>query len=134
MAGWRILLRKQWRFALLLVALALGVKALVPQGYMIMASDGAIMVSVCSGQGPQMIALDAGKHHGDHGDHQDNKKPDHPCAFSGLGMAALGGADPVLLAIAVAYALLLAFRREALPAPAAPAYLRPPLRAPPVIG
>lgn len=134
MTHWRALIRKHSQLALLLVALALCVKALVPQGYMVMPSNGTIMVSICSGQGPQMVALDVGKHDGEHGDHQDGKKADHPCAFSGLGMSAMGGADIALLAIAIAYVLTLGFLAiTALPRPTV-ARLRPPLRAPPVLG
>lgn len=134
MTRWRTLIRKHSQLALLLVALALCAKALIPQGYMVMPSNGTIMVSICSGQGPQMVALDFDKHDGDHGDHQDGKKADHPCAFSGLGMSAMGGAYIALLAIAIAYVLTLGFLATTVPPRPAVARLRPPLRAPPVIG
>lgn len=131
---WRAFIRKHRQLALLLVALALGVKALVPQGYMVMPSNGTIMVSICSGQGPQMIALDTGQHDGDQSEHQDGKKADHPCAFSGLGMSAMSAAHSDLLAIAIAFVLALGFLTVAAPPQPAITRLRPPLRAPPVLG
>lgn len=134
MTSLRSFIHAHSRLAHLLLAMALLVRAIVPAGYMVSSGAGTLTVTLCSGQGPKtaVLVLDASR--GQAGDKQDHGKPDNPCAFSGLGMAALGGADPVLLAIAVAFSLLLAFRREAFPVPAAPGYLRPPLRAPPVIG
>ncbi|WP_066650163.1 MULTISPECIES: DUF2946 family protein [Sphingomonas] len=131
MTNWRALIRNHPRLALLLVALALSMRALLPQGYMVTPSNGTIMVSICSGQAAQMVAIDVDKHDGDH---QDGATADHPCAFSGLGMSAMGGADIVLLAIAFAYVLTLGFLAITAPPRPAVARLRPPLRAPPVLG
>ncbi|MFN9716811.1 MAG: hypothetical protein ACK54U_02540 [Sphingomonadales bacterium] len=54
------------------------------------------------------------------------------CAFSGLGHSALGGADPLLLATALAFILLIGIA----PLPALPRrdlpFLRPQLRGPPL--
>lgn len=135
MAVWRSFFLRHRRLALLLVVMALLTKAIVPSGFMVMPSNGTIMISVCSGQGPEMVALDLGKGSVDHGgDHDDGKKADHPCAFSSLGMAAASGADIALLALAVAYVLALGFLPVALRQRRAPVRLRPPLRAPPVLG
>jgi hypothetical protein len=135
MAKLRLFLFRHQRLAFLLVALALLTKAVIPTGFMVMPSNGTIMVSLCSGHGPQMVALDIGKGTADHGsDHQDGKKADHPCAFSSLSMAAATGADITLLAIAIAYALALGFLPVAPRQRRAPSRLRPPLRAPPVFG
>lgn len=81
-----------------------------------------------------MVTLGAGNYQADHGDHQDGSKADHPCAFSGLGMSAMGGADLGLLAIAIAYVLALGFGAIVAPSRAVAARLRPPLRAPPALG
>lgn len=135
MADLRAFFLKHQRLAVLLVALALATKAVIPAGFMLMPSNGTIVVSVCSGQGPDMVAMDMGKHAGDHGgDHQGDKKPDHPCAFSSLSMAAATGADIALLALAIAFLLALGFLPVAARAAQAPSRLRPPLRAPPVLG
>jgi hypothetical protein len=135
MESWRVFLVKHQRLALLLVAMALLTKAIVPQGFMVTPSNGTIMVSLCSGQGPQMVALDLGKGTEDHGsDHKDGKNTHPPCAFSGLSMAAAPGADLALLGLALAYVLTLGFVPVVSRQQRAPSRLRPPLRAPPVLG
>ncbi len=135
MSVWRSFFLRHRRLALLLVAMALLTKAIVPGGFMVMPSNGTIMIAVCSGQGPEMVALDLGKGSVEHGgDHDDGKKADHPCAFSSLSMAAASGADIALLAIAIAFALALGFLPVAPRQRRAPSRLRPPLRAPPVLG
>ncbi|MBA4040335.1 MAG: hypothetical protein C0474_00740 [Sphingobium sp.] len=132
---WRAYFLKHQRLAFLLVAMALLAKAIVPQGFMVMPSNGTVMVSLCSGQGPQMVAMDLGKGTVDHGgDHQDGTNTHPPCAFSGLNMAAAPGADLVLLGLAIAYVLALGFLPVVSRAQPAPSRLRPPLRAPPVFG
>jgi len=131
----RAFLLKHQHLAFLLVAAALVMKAVIPSGFMLTPSNGTIMVSICSGQGPQMVAMDLGKGTVDHGgDHQDGKKAEHPCAFSSLSMAAATGADTVLLALAIAYVLALGLLPVTSRQPSAPSRLRPPLRAPPVFG
>ncbi len=133
MAPWRAFFLKHYRLALLLVAVALAMKAVVPTGFMVTPSNGTVMVSICSGQGQQMVAMELGAGVVDHGDHQDNKKADHPCAFSSLNMAGATGTDIALLALAIAYMLSLGFLPLAPRQQRAPARLRPPLRAPPFL-
>lgn len=128
------LIRNHARLTLVLLALALAAKALVPAGFMLSPSAGRVLtVTICadaSGMPRQMqIAIPAKDDRP--GEPADAGEADQPCAFSGLGHAALGGADPVLLAAALAFILLLGFA----PPSALPlrdiAYLRPPLRGPP---
>jgi hypothetical protein len=102
---------------------------------MISASDEQFLtVTICadaSGTPKQMrIALpskggDAG------GDHSEAASKAQPCAFAGLGHGALGGADPVLLAAALAFILLVGFAPLRAPPARDIAFLRPPLRGPP---
>jgi hypothetical protein len=65
------------------------------------------------------------------GDHSDAASKATHCAFTGLGHSALGGTDPLLLAAALAFILLLGLA----PLPALPRrdipFLRPQLRGPP---
>lgn len=134
MSSLRALTQKYAQLTLLLVALALAVKALVPAGYMIApAGDRFLTVTICtdaSGAPQQMqIAIsDQGQKRSDRSEAGDKSQP---CAFSGLGHAALGGADALLLAAALAFILLVGFA----PLPASPTraipFQRPPLRAPP---
>jgi len=135
MARLRVLVRHHVWPVLVLLALALAVKALVPAGFML--SPGAerfLTVTICadaSGVPKQMrIALpDKDDPRGDRAEAADKGQP---CAFSGLGQAVLGGADPLLLAAALAFILLVGFApRPVLPARNTP-FLRPPLRGPPL--
>ncbi|WP_156678576.1 DUF2946 family protein [Sphingomonas profundi] len=120
-----------------LIALALMMKLLVPTGYMTSVSAGTITIELCSGTGPMKMTpvrmtMPGMAHHSGKGDHA---RPDMPCAFSALAAPSLGGADPLILAGAIAFILLTVFRAAVRPAPPAPAlHLRPPLRGPPAIG
>lgn len=126
----RILLLKRRQLALVLVALALCMKALLPTGYMVSDSARVFTITICTGAGGETkeIAIPT-KGSG----HQDDAqgKVDAQCSWSAHSMAAMGGADAPLLALALAFILALGF----LPAPKLPlrrtTYLQPPLRGPP---
>lgn len=131
MTVFRLFLLRHRGLTAWLVAVALLMKMLVPTGYMVGTSVGSIMVELCSGYDPVKMIMHGGTHQPDKPDHQGKETP---CAFSGLGAPSLGGADPLLLALAVAFIMALAFRivpRRALPG--APAHLRPPKRGPPLL-
>lgn len=108
--------------------LALGLRLLVPAGWMPVASANGITFTLCSGSGEQqVVAGKAGKPAPDSGMTQDG-----PCAFSGLGSPALPDVPP-----AVALQIFLLFIALGLAATprlqiAAIAWLRPPLRGPPL--
>ncbi len=134
MQALRAQIRDHARLTLVLLALALVVKAAVPAGFMLSAGgDRLLTVTICSDATgvPEQVQIlipskkDAG------GDHSKAADKGQPCAFAGLGHAALGGADPILLAAALAFILLVGLaplhapRRRDLP------FLRPPLRGPP---
>jgi hypothetical protein len=135
MAPFRALIRDHARLTLVLLALALAVKAVVPAGFMLSAGgDRFLTVTICSdasGSPKQMQIAIPGKQDSG-GDHSDADAKATHCAFTGLGHSALGGADPLLLAGALAFILLLGLA----PLPALPArdipFLRPQLRGPPV--
>jgi len=126
--AFRAFLKTHFFAAAALIALALAMRILVPGGFMPTSDDGRIVVALCSGSGPATVVIDLG---------QDNGEPDHKstadatCAFTGLGSPSLGGADPVLLVLAVAFAMLLT-ARAAVPLASVPLRLRPPLRGPPL--
>ena len=121
--------RHHWLCALLLGA-TLIVKALMPAGFMPVVSNDAILVQLCSGQGPQTIALELPGKTGDH-DHGEHRKAETPCAFSGLSSPTLAGADPILLAIAIAFVIATGFRLPARVVLWRGIYLRPPAIGPP---
>lgn len=131
----RALTRSHARLTLALLVLALAMKALVPAGFMLSATgERFLTVTICadaSGAAKTMqIAIPAKDAAG--GGHAETADKDSPCAFSGLGHAAIGGADPALLLAAIAFILLVGLA----PLRAAIArdipFLRPPLRGPPV--
>ena len=103
-------------------------RMLVPAGLMPTMEHGRIVVCLCSGSGPatMIIEIDKDTHDASH-----DGEADTPCAFAGLGSPALAGADPVLLAIATVFAMLLV-ARAVVPLVAAPLRLRPRLRGPPL--
>lgn len=122
------------QLTLVLVVLSLAVKALVPAGYMIsFAGERFLTVTICadaSGTPKQMrIAIPDKNEKG--GDHSEAADKSQPCAFSGLGHAALGGADPLLLAAALAFILLVGLAPLRAPPARDIPFLRPPLRGPP---
>ena len=126
--------RKHAKLSLALVVLALIVRALLPVGFMVSSTaEQFLTVTICadaSGTPKQMqIAIPA--KNGVAGDHAPAAEQGQPCAFSGLGHAALDGVDPVLLAAAIAFVLLAGFAPQRQPALRDVSFLRPPLRGPP---
>ena len=127
----RILLRQN-RLALLLIALALCLKAAVPAGFMAEAANGSITVRICDGQSHGVsVAVPLEQGGGKH-DARGHGSDGVPCAYTALSLGALGGADPLLLDAAIAFLLLLGFAPLAAPALRRIAFALPPLRGPPI--
>ncbi len=134
MSRFRALIRDHARLALVLLALALAVKAIVPAGFMLSAEgDRFLTVTICSDASgtPQEMQIAIPGKNGAGSDHSEGAAKATPCAFAGLGYSALGGADPLLLAAALAFILLIGIA----PLPQLPLrdlpFLRPQLRGPP---
>jgi hypothetical protein len=128
----RSMLMKRRQLALVLILLAIAMKALLPGGYMISGSAKTFTISICSGtDGARTTAEITIPAKAPTHQEEAQGKADSQCPFSSLSMAALGGADAPLLALALAFILALGF----LPAPSLPFrpahYLLPPLRGPP---
>ncbi|WEK48313.1 MAG: hypothetical protein P0Y56_08480 [Candidatus Andeanibacterium colombiense] len=128
----RSLVRTRRRLSLALVALALCMKALLPAGYMVSDAGHVLTVTICTGTTDTVTKQIAIPTKGDtHRQSDAHGKDTAQCPFSSLSMAATGGADAPLLALALAFILVLGF----LPAPALPLrrtdYFQPPLRGPP---
>ncbi len=122
------------RLALLLVAIALAMKALVPGGYMLGTQSQVITVSICGdASGLHQTRRIVVPREGGEKDTVSQHAKSGPCAFSALGMDGLAGADPILLALALAFILAIGFAPLASPTLRACAHLRPPLRGPPLI-
>lgn len=120
--------------AILVVLLALCMKALIPAGTMVSGGSKSIAVTICNGGDgaatPATIEIPA---KGSPLDGKDGhgKGEGTQCSFSSLSMAAMGGADAPLLALALAFILLLGLRPAARLPFARAHYLLPPLRGPP---
>lgn len=129
----RTWIRSNRHLAVALLLLTLCVKAAIPVGYMVSASSHRIVtVSICAdatGGLPQMQMVIPGKDQD--GSRSGNAKMDGQCAFSSLAHAAIGGADSLLLELAIAFVLALGFLPSAPLRLAQFAYIRPPLRGPP---
>jgi len=117
------------RWAAALVALALLMKLLVPAGFMASASNGTIQIELCASSGPRTIVIAIPGL--DHDKKSEAAKGDGPCTFSGHAAPSLGAADPILLAVAIAFIVATVFRTAPVGTPRRRAHLRPPLRGPP---
>ncbi len=126
----RRLIARQYAVALLVAIAVLWVRLLVPTGYMPGIGTHGISITICTGMGPQTVALIPGN--------DSHKPPDHgkadgqPCAFAGLGLLSTGAIDPPVLVAALRFIMrtgLVARKSEAAPQRL---HLRPPLRGPPL--
>lgn len=138
MQALRALTHRYRLLAVLLVVCALAVKAAIPAGYMLGQQGTVLTVEICAdasgGAVTKQIVI---PHSGvpTEGKAADGKaahdQAPAPCPYAALGLAALTGADAVLLGLALALILALGLA----PAPSAPLrpvpFLRPPLRGPP---
>ena len=133
----RHLISRHHSAAIVLVALALFMKSAVPVGFMPDTSSGRIRLVMCSGYGPERITTMAMPGMPGMERHDDTGGREHkemPCGFSGHAPGSIAMADPVVLAIAIAFIVATVFRIEAAPVFPAPQYLRPHPRGPPAIG
>lgn len=123
--------RRSW--AMMLVALALLVRALVPAGYMVASSTLTLNIQLCSdAQGGHASMKIVVPRLGDKKDGSGtHTQKNQPCAFSALTMASLAGADDLLLAQAIAFILITSTLLVASLACLPFAHQRPPLRGPP---
>ncbi|MDE1916780.1 MAG: hypothetical protein KGJ57_15100 [Sphingomonadales bacterium] len=117
--------------AVLLVALALCMKALVPAGYMLASDRQVVTIRICADTVGQMITKQIvlpqnpqtpGTHKG---------KGESPCHFTALGHGLLGAVEPILLALALITLMALGFAPMRPATAQSAARLRPPLRGPP---
>ena len=133
MRTFRTFLRDHRWLAMLLIALALCVKALVPAGFMIGQQANAFAIEICNGQGTHLVSQIVIPQSQKHGDgRSDTGKSDSQCPYSALSLASLGGADPILLTLALLFSLTLGFKPTPLPERSQILYLRPPVRGPPL--
>lgn len=130
----RRLLRQNRPLATLLLAAALALRLLVPPGMMTMPAAGSgIEVVLCDGTGP------AGRHvmnmamPMEHGRDRAPMPGDHPCAFTALAIAVIGGAAAAFIVAAplVQELVPIVTEQSALVSPSA--RYRPAQRGPPAL-
>lgn len=130
----RTFLRRHRELALLLAALALCLKALVPAGFMVASHGRVLTIEVCAdasgAQVTRQIVVPAKAGESAPAKAQDGGQA---CSFAGHGHAGLAAADPVLLALALAFILALGYLPVQPLRLARVFTLRPPLRGPPAI-
>lgn len=131
----RLLLRHR-AVAAALIALALAMKIVVPQGMMIGGDSRVLAISMCDGidhaaapMQPVLVKITPAGDNGKSGTHATDHQA---CPFATLAHATLGGADPVQLALALAFILLTSLCLRQPLALQGAFHLRPPLRAPPI--
>lgn len=135
MIALRTLLLHHRAMAVMLVMMALCMKALVPTGYMVGQGTKTLTIEFCSEglteTAAKQIVLpmkdDSGRSSSDH------EKAKGDCAFSSLSMASLTGAQPALLSGALAFILAKGFAPPIAPVVQSTFDLRPPLRGPPAV-
>ena len=126
----RHFLLRHRHFAALLLVLALCLKAVVPAGYMVDATEtGEVTLSICGGQANEMVKLAMPGKQTD--THDDRAQQADNCPYTALSFAAIGGAVPWLLEEQILFLLVLGFAPLVPLALRSLPYQRPPLRGPP---
>lgn len=119
--------------AIVLVLATLCMKALVPTGFMIGQNAKVLTVQICDdafgNHAVKQIAIPMK----DGGSESGSKQGKGECPFTSLSMASMSGADPALLALALAFILALGFVPTRTACPEHVFHLRPPLRGPPAL-
>jgi len=132
MSGIRAFLRDRKGVIVLLLALTLALRALLPTGYMANSSPNGLTIELCSGVAGKTVTLALpGAPKQDHGDKSGAAMP---CAFSALGFDGAAAVDPVLLTLAIAFVLATGWRFLSRFAASRREPLRPPSHGPPSIG
>ena len=118
--------RNRW-LALVLVVMAIGMKAMVPSGYMLGEQSKTLTFQICDGNGDtmvkQMVVPVSGKQQGGKGGQAGH---DGVCPHSTLSHAAMTGADPIQLALALLFIFAMGFAALVLRVRAHVLHLRPP--------
>ena len=131
MSSLRAFIHQHPALAALLLLWALAIKAVVPAGYMV--GPGSIAMVLCDeGRGTAVSkVVSVPMKPGLPGEAPDSDKAG--CAFTALGMAMTGNAGPALLALAIAWALVIGLAPVEPARPRRAGQLRPPLRGPPAL-
>lgn len=134
MGAMRHFLLIQHRIAFVVIVMALAMKALVPAGFMVETRGHILTIAICADASRDHVVSRQIIIPGKPANGQSAQgKSGEACPFSALSIAGLSGADPALLAAALAFILLLGILPVATPRLVWARRIRPPLRAPPVL-
>jgi hypothetical protein len=127
----QILMTRPW-LALWLVTLALALKIAMPAGYMVRQEGTVLTIAICGdASATHLVRQIVVPQRETPQDTQAQHAKSAACPYSVLAMAGAAGADPLLLAEALAFILAVGLALRTAPAPTRHAHLRPPLRGPP---
>lgn len=127
----RTFLLQHRHLALLVAMAALCMKVMVPAGFMIGQNSKVLTVQICDDASGNHTVQQLVLPMKDSGSASDQKQGKGDCPFASLSIASMVGADPSLLALALAFILALGFAPARIALPKHIFHLRPPLRGPP---
>ncbi len=133
MSALRFFLMHHRALAVLVVVAVLCMKLVMPAGFMIGQNSKVLTVQICNdplgNHSVQQLVIPMSGNSSE----SESKQGKGECPFASLSMASLTGADPALLALALAFILVLGFAPSRTPHPKRVFHLRPPLRGPPAL-
>jgi hypothetical protein len=131
----RVFFADRRHFAMIVAAMTLVIKAMIPPGYMIGEQSRALSVIVCADASNtgyvKQITIPVSSKTG--GSSDERGKSEGACPYSVMSMVSLGGADAPLLVVALAFIVALGFAPFHFPPPVRTRHDRPPLRGPPFL-
>jgi hypothetical protein len=130
----RAIIPKQRSLLMVIFALALLVRAVIPAGFMVSPSSLKLTVQICADGAPGQtsIQVEVPLSKGGQRDNSDHGQKSEPCAFSALSMASMAGDHSTLLNVALAVIVGTIVTNGATHLRRKTRHLRPPLRGPPL--
>lgn len=133
MRAMRVLTLHQRSWFIMILALAMFVRAVVPAGYMVAPASMTLSVQICADgvTGPSKIEIEVPLSKGGQSDKSDHGQKSGQCAFSALSMASIATDHSPLLIAALATIVATIVTHGTPHLQHQTRYLRPPLRGPP---
>lgn len=134
MTALRAINLQQRSWFIMILALALFVRAVIPAGYMVAPSSLKLTVQICAEGLTQQskIEIEVPLSQSGQSDKSDHEQKSGPCAFSALSMASMAGDHSPFVIIALANILATVITNSAPHLQHQTRHLRPPLRGPPL--
>lgn len=122
--------RSTW-FAVLFM-LALAMKALVPNGYMVSADSQTITIKICNGLGDAEQTIDIPMNTNTNDHDSGSNMTSEACSSSSVSQSTMTTIDPVQLSLALSFIMLIGLVVQTAILSGRSPRLRPPLRGPPL--